>query len=205
MEKEAQQKSTALGKIFSSKLLHGKNRNHKLAYIAVITALLVVVNMFFEFKFMDVQFSLTIVASALSGIMIGPFFGFVACFIGDLVGFLYNSGGYTYMPWIGLSMSLTSLFAGVVFNVAERETRLAFFIKTLVVCLLSLFVCTIGINTTAFWLLYSPTTPYATYVFARLFLKGQIFNCLFNYLFLFIGTPALIKLLSKKRIVQDGV
>ncbi len=205
MKKEETKKSDTWKTLLYSKLLYDKNRSHKIAYIAVITALLVVTNMFFEFKFMDVQFSLTIAVSALSGVIIGPLFGSIACFLGDLVGFLYNSGGYTYMPWIGISMSLTAAFSGLIFNGIQGETRGVFFLKSLTVCLLSFLGCTIGVNTTAFWLLYSPTTPYGVYLMARLFAKGQIFNCLFNYALIFVGAPALIKLLIKNNHAQDGV
>lgn len=189
--------------ILFSKLLRQKNRNHKIAYAALVTALVVVANMFFEFKFMDVQFSLTIAVSALTGVLLGPLLGFVACFLGDLVGFLYNSGGFTYMPWIGLSMALTSAFAGLICNLFPSQKKWINIAKSVGVCLLSLCICTIGINTTAFWLLYSPTTPYGVYLAARLFAKGQIFNCLFNYLFVVVGTPVLEKLLYKSNRVQE--
>ena len=205
MKKECTKQAAVWKTLLYSKLLQGKNRNHKIAYIAVITALLVVTNMFFEFKFMDVQFSLTIAMSALSGLLIGPLFGFIACFLGDLVGFLYNSGGYTYMPWVGLSLSLTAAFSGLVFNAFESEKRGIFFLKASIVCLLSLLCCTIGVNTTAFWLLYSPKTPYMTYLIARLFAKGQIFNCLFNYALIFVGAPALTKLLRRRNNADNGV
>ena len=55
--------------LFSSTLV-GKNESHKIAYIALMTALIVVANMFFEFKFAETQFSLTLVISALTGFMI---------------------------------------------------------------------------------------------------------------------------------------
>ena len=189
-------------RLLFSATLENKKASHKLAYIAVMTAFSVVANMFFEFKFMDVQFSLTIAVSAFAGILLGPLLGFAACFLGDLVGFLYNSGGFAYMPWIGLSMALTSAFAGIAYNLLENDKGWICFLSGVLVCVLSLFVCTIGINTTAFWLLYSPTTPYGTYLVARLFAKGQIFNCLFNYVFILVGAPILKKLLYKSNCVE---
>ena len=71
-----------------------KSGSHRIAYIAVMTAFSVIANMFFEFKLAETQFSLTLAISALTGIILGPIFGFSACFLGDLVGFLYNS--YTF-------------------------------------------------------------------------------------------------------------
>ncbi len=191
-------------KLLFSKLLRKKNRNHKIAYVSLITTIVVVANMFFEFKFMDVQFSFTIAVSALSGVALGSLLGFTACFLGDLVGFLYNSGGFAYMPWIGLSMGLTSAFAGLLYNALESDNKAVNVIKGIVVCALSLLICTIGINTTAFWLLYSPTTPYGVYLVARLIGKGQIFNCLVNYVLVIIGAPLLEKLLYKSNLSQES-
>ena len=55
------------------------------------------------------------------------------------------------------------------------------------------FVCTIAINTTAFWLLYASGVPYTTYLISRLFIQGQIWNSLFNYALLFVAVPTLSK------------
>ena len=108
--------SKKVEKILFSELLCNSTKTQKIAYISVMTALLVVCNMFFEFKLADTQFSLTIFFSAITGCFIGPIYGFVACFLGDLVGFLYNSGGFMYMPWIGLSMGLIALVSGLIMN-----------------------------------------------------------------------------------------
>ena len=65
--------------VLLSPTLAGKTLSKRLAYIAVVTALVVVCNMFFEFKLAETQFSFTIVVSTVAGIVIGPIFGFVAC------------------------------------------------------------------------------------------------------------------------------
>lgn len=179
-------------RLLFSKTLAGKNRSHKIAYIAVMTAFVVVANMFFEFKFADTQFSLTLVVSALAGLVIGPLFGFVACFLGDLVGFLYNSAGFAYMPWIGISMGVVALIAGLIVGV-PLKCRGALWLKLALVSTTSFLVCTVAINTTAFWLLYAKNVPYFTYLFTRIFVQGQIWNSLFNYALLFIVVPALGK------------
>ena len=173
-----------------STTLQDKNKSHKIAYIAVTTALTVVTNMFFEFKFADVQFSLTIVVSALAGIVLGSLFGFAACILGDLVGFLYNSGGFMYMPWVGISMGLVALISGLVVNGLKWKFKGALQVKLALVSVLTFALCTVAINTTAFWLLYSKV-PYGTYLVARLFVQGQIWNSLFNYALLFLFVPVL--------------
>ena len=180
-------------KLLLSETMAGKNDSHRIAYIAVFTAFCVVSNMFFEFKLAETQFSLTLFLSALTGIIIGPLFGFVACFLGDLVGFLYHSAGFAYMPWIGVSLGMTAVIAGLVVNGWRSEKAWFLYIKLALVCLLSLTICTILINTTAFWLLYSKVS-YAKYLVSRLFVQGQIWNCLVNYVLLFISVPALGKI-----------
>ena len=180
-------------RLLLSDTMAGKNDSHRIAYIAVFTAFCVVANMFFEFKLAETQFSLTLFISALTGIVIGPLFGFAACFLGDLVGFLYHSAGYAYMPWIGISMGLTAVIAGLIVNGMRSEKRWFLYVKLALVCLLSLTICTILINTTAFWILYSKVN-YATYLVSRLFVQGQIWNCLANYLLIFLCTPALGKI-----------
>ena len=179
-------------RVLFSPTLAGKNESHKIAYIALMTALIVVANMFFEFKFAETQFSLTLVISALTGFIIGPVFGFVACFLGDLVGFLYHSAGYAYLPWIGISMGLTATIAGFCaqFPLSFKGAK---YVKITLVAILSFLICTVAINTTAFWLLYASGVPYTTYLISRLFIQGQIWNSLFNYTLLFIAVPTLSK------------
>ncbi|MBO5458527.1 MAG: ECF transporter S component, partial [Clostridia bacterium] len=103
-------------RLLFSDLLAGQSMSRKIAVIGVMTAVMVVANMFFEFKLAETQFSFTLVLSALTGVIIGPLFGFVACFMGDLVGFFYHSAGFAYLPWIGISLGLTAVIAGLVIN-----------------------------------------------------------------------------------------
>ncbi len=181
-------------RLLFSKLLADKRTSQRIAYIGVMTAFCVVANMFFEFKFADVQFSLTIFVSALTGVLIGPVFGFVACFLGDLVGFLYHSAGYTYMPWIGISMGLIALLFGGAFTLVKGNGRLwAVYIKIGVLSLLTFLLCTVAVNTTAFWLLYAKV-DYWTYLIARLFVQGQIWNSVVNYALLFLALPILSRI-----------
>ncbi len=174
-----------------SPALRQKSRSQKIAYIAVMTAFCVVTNMFFEFKFADVQFSLTIFISALTGILIGATFGFIACFLGDLVGFLYNSAGFAYLPWVGICMGLVAFLFGVIIAYWKGNGKAWFLYVKLGIASLSTFLlCTVAINTTAFWWLYSKV-DYTTYLVTRLFVQGQIWNSLFNYALLFAALPLL--------------
>lgn len=189
-------------KVMLSEIMTGSSRTQKIAYVALMTALTVVCNMFFEFKLADTQFSLTIFFSALTGMIIGPLFGFVACFLGDLVGFLYNSGGFMYMPWIGLSMGLVALLSGFVMNCIEFNNKFTVYIKISIVSVSTFLLCTVAINTTAFWIIYNTKkVPFFAYLITRLFVQGQIWNSVFNYVLLFIFYPVIIRI--KNSLIQN--
>ena len=137
--------SEKVKKLLFSEVMSNVSKTQKIAYVAIMTALCVVCNMFFEFKFADTQFSLTIFFSALTGIIIGPLFGFVACFLGDLVGFLYNSGGFTYMPWIGLSMGMVALVSGFIMNGLSLKFKGAVYVQLVMVSLTTFLISTVAI------------------------------------------------------------
>ena len=176
--------------IWLSKLLVGANDSRKIAYVAVTTALMVVVNMFFEFKLAETQFSFTLLASMVAGTVLGPIFGFCACFLGDLVGFFYHSAGFAYLPWIGISMGLTAMLSGLIINALPEKKEWVVYLKIAFIALSSFLLCTVAINTTACWLLYAKV-DYFTYLISRLFAQGQIWNSLVNYGLLFGIVPAL--------------
>ena len=189
----SQKKLKGWERLLFSDLLAGQSMSRKIAVIGVMTAVMVVANMFFEFKLAETQFSFTLVLSALTGVIIGPLFGFVACFMGDLVGFFYHSAGFAYLPWIGISLGLTAVIAGLVINGLPQGGKGFLFVKIGLVCILTFSICTVAINTTAFWILYSKV-DYGTYLISRLFVQGQIWNSLFNYALLFVIVPMVKKL-----------
>ena len=185
-------------RLMLSDVMMDSSKTQRLAYVAIMTALCVVCNMFFEFKFADTQFSLTLCFSALTGLIIGPLYGFAACFLGDLVGFLYNSGGFMYMPWIGISMGMVAFISGLVMNCFNFKFKFAVYVKLALVCLLTFALCTVAINTTAFWIMYNTRkVPFFAYLFTRLFVQGQIYNSLFNYVLLFAAYPTFMGIKNK--------
>ena len=187
--------SKKLKRLLLSDLLLDATSTQRIAYVSVMTALCVVCNMFFEFKLADTQFSLTIFFSAMTGMLIGPIFGFVACFLGDLVGFLYNSGGFMYLPWIGLSMGLVAFISAIVVNGFYLKFKGAIYVKLAIVSLLTFCLCTVAINTTCFWILYNnKKVPFFVYLSTRLFIQGQIWNSVFNYALLFLLFPMVLRI-----------
>ncbi len=194
-------------KLLFSDILLAKSYTQKIAYIGVLTALSIVASMFLEFKFLDVQFSLTILVSVLTGVLIGPLSGGVAVFLGDLIGYLYNSWGLLYYWWVGLSTALMAVIAGLVMRLPFKF-RGSGYLKLALICILVLAVCSVGVNTTGFYVFYTRigftqkslglvekyfggVNTYFAYAIVRLIFLGQLWNSLFNYALLFVAVPLL--------------
>lgn len=193
----------------SSPFLRGLSAGKKTALIALMTSFSVVSNMFFEFRFFDVQFSVTIATSCFVGIITGPLIGFLSCFVGDLIGVIAD--GNIYMPWVGISTAMTALIAGVIFN-KEPETPLKTALMTAIFSITTFIVCTVAINSTGFYLYnramgFSDSVlsyveekfgtdgvGYFAYLMYRLIFKGQILNSLFNYFLLIVLLPVFKKI-----------
>ena len=194
-----------------TKLLADKSTSAIIAYLGVIAAFNAAVN-FIEFRFStDVQFSFTMAVAMLTGILVGPIFGFGSCFIGDLVGFLFNNKGMVYMPWVGISIAMFAFLAGVVFNVLPGKGKGAMWWKTALLILSSFLICTVGINSTGFFFYnkamgfsdaveryvaanFGKDVFFFAYVVYRLFVKLQIINSIVNYVLLTVSIPFLVKL-----------
>lgn len=198
-------------KLFFSELIVNSSRTKRTVYIALLAAFSVVTNMFLEFKFFDVQFSLTIIVSAVIGGLIGAIPGFFACMLGDFIGYVYNSWGYLYMPWVGLSTGMLAFIAGVIINGVNIKGKGGIYIKLALVCVISFFVCTIGINSTGFYFYnqamgfskavldyvadkFGGNVSYFAYVAYRLIFKLQIVNCIVNYAVFIAVYPLIMKI-----------
>ena len=194
-----------------TKLLADKTPSAIIAYLGVIAAFNAAVN-FIEFRFStDVQFSFTMAVAMLTGILVGPILGFGACFIGDLVGFLFNNKGMVYMPWVGISIAMFAFLAGVIFNVLPCKGKGAMWWKIALLILSSFLICTVGINSTGFFFYnkamgfsdaveryvaanFGKDVFFFAYVVYRLFVKLQIINSIVNYVLLTVSIPFLVKL-----------
>ena len=201
-----------LKKLFFSELLLNSSRTKKIVYIALLTAFSVVTNMFFEFKFFDVQFSFTIIVSAIIGGLIGAVPAFLACMLGDFLGYVYSSWGYVYMPWVGLSTGMIAFIAGIIINGVNIKVKGEIYIKLVLVCVISFLVCTVGINSTGFYFYNramgfskavldyvaerfgGSEVSYFAYVAYRLIFKLQLLNCIVNYAVLIAVYPLIIKI-----------
>ncbi len=191
-------------KLLFSFFLRGKTHAKKIAYLGLLTAINVVFNSVFEFRTFNVQFSFTILVSVLTGIISGGISGFFVCFLADFLGFLINSWGYVYMPWVGLSTASLALFSGLIFYKNSNNI----IVKTILISVFSLFICTILINSTGFYFYnkfmgfstslmefidsyFKGNVSYFAYIIYRLIFLGQIYNNIFNYALMFVLIPAL--------------
>ncbi len=193
-------------RILFSPVLANASAAKQIAYIGVLTAFCIVSNMF-EIKFATVQFSFTVLTSVLAGMLIGPVFGFCAVFLGDGLGYLVNSMGYRYYWWVALSCAAMALIAGLVMHLPLRF-RGSSYVKLALICLITLFGCSLAINTTGMYYiglkLYMPKNvmqafnerfggrqTFWIYTAIRYFVFGQIWNSLLNYALLFAIVPTL--------------
>jgi ECF transporter S component (folate family) len=188
-----EEKRTARWKklLFSDMVLR-LSSSKKIAYIALITAFTIIANTFFEYKFFAVQFSLTIAISVLAGLALGSAFGFIACFLGDLIGFMLHPFGM-YLPFIGIATGLMAVFGALLLGRLPWKGKAGLAIKITLVNLAIFIVCTSGITTLTLNLTWYKSLTFWEYLTMRLFIEGQIWNTLFNAVLLFVTVPLLVK------------
>ncbi len=176
--------------IFSPTLLL-KPKSHKIAYIAVMTALAVIINTL-EIKLTVAQFSFTIFFSIFIGVVLGGGAGFCACFLGDLIGFLMHPMG-EYSPWIGISTGLMPVItATILFVLPTFKKHLR--CKLSIACVLIFFVCTCGITALYLNLVWYAGMGFWEYLTMRLFAQGQIWNSAVNSILAVVIIPLIVKI-----------
>lgn len=201
--------------LFFSERYAASSQGKKIAALAIFTALSVVTNMFLEIRILDIQFSLTIFFSAVTGVFLGPLAGFCTCVLGDFIGYVFNSWGQLYMPWVGVSTGLFSLIAGLLLPKKNGESYPKLYFKLALYALISFFICTVAVNSLGFYF-YNYTVGFGqafkefaennfggnsyffVYLIYRLFFKGQIWNSVANYALLFVFFPLLKKATEEK-------
>ena len=185
--------STLWQKLIFCPLSDGKTQAKKIAYLGLATAFSVIANTFFEIKLGAVQYSFTIAVCALLGVLMGAGYGFVACFVGDAIGFFLHPFG-AYLPWVGLSNGMIAVLAGLLLTGENFKKVWGRYAIIAIFCLLSFAFCTVGITNTVFFFLYSKGVSYGTYFVSRFFIQGQIWSCLVNYAVIFAFPTFLKKL-----------
>ena len=173
--------------------LKNKKRSTKIAYIGVLVALNIAVNALTSIPLGFVKFSFTISATALAGILLGPFLGFAVGFIGDLLAVVLGEGG-GYTPFVGIAMGMVALLFGLFFYGFDWRFKWAWCVKIALASLLSFLIATVAIDTTVGFFLWNKTgLPYAEFAVVRLFVAGQVWNNVLNTAILYAVVPALAK------------
>ena len=161
----------------------------------------------FEIKFADTQFSFSLFTALLAGVMLGALPGAVAVFVGDLFGYLLNSAGMYYYWWVALSLMLMAVIAGLVMRIPMRFKG-SLFVKLTIVTVLTFSLCTVLVNSLGMYYIginlvssqalidainerFGGVLTFGNYVFVRLFVLGQIYNSILNYILAFLAIPLL--------------
>lgn len=187
-------KEKAWKKFLFSELMLQKNTTHKIAFLGVLVALNIVANAIGTISLGIVQYSMTLFVVALTGIIVGPLFGFGVCVLGDTLGYFIGNGGANgWTPWIGLSMGVAAVLSALIINGIPSKKKGWIYVKLLILCVATFLICTYAINTTAAYYLWnSKGLPYKEFVFARMSL--QIWNNVINGVLLFVAVPYLSKI-----------
>jgi ECF transporter S component (folate family) len=129
---------------------------------------------------------------ALAGFLYGPKNAFIVGFVGDLITAIIFPAG-PYNPLIGLASGLMGMIPGLVL----RKTG-NIYIKVALSAILTLIICTCGLNTLGLWLVYGiGKKTFFAYLFARL--PFQIIMCAVNAMITVIIMRVLIHVLPKNK------
>lgn len=165
----------------------------RVCHIAVFTAICVAVNVFSFSPSSSITVSLLATVCTVAGFLYGPKDAFIIGFTGDLIGaIIYPMGAYN--PLIGLASGLMGMIPAIVFSWSGNV-----YTKVAISTLITLGVCTCGLNTFGLWLFYGlgKKTFYA-YLFARL--PFQIIVALGNAVLSVVLIKLLIKILPKNKL-----
>ncbi len=124
-------------------------KTQKITYVAVLTALATVGNVF-DIKVSD-EFQISLVATVgfLAGYLLGGGYGFAVCFTGDLIGAIVNPHG-PYNPIIGIGTGFWGLIPGIAFYYFKGND----YVKTAISFALGFLLVSAGINVVGFCLMY---------------------------------------------------
>ena len=124
------------------------SRTQKIAYIAIMSALCVAVNVL-QIPTPLAQLSLVATVCFIAGVLLGPVEGFSVALIGDLIAGIVAPMG-VYSPIIGIGTSLLGLVPGVIFAYFKGKDWLKAIIAYLITFVLTSFI----LNTIGLCLIY---------------------------------------------------
>lgn len=125
------------------------SKTQKIAYISMLTALSVVVNVLqISTSFAQLSFVATI--CFVAGVLLGPIEGFSVAFIGDLIAAIVAPMGI-YSPIIGLATGLFGLVPGIVFAYFRGNI----WVKTIISFIVTFVLSSLLLNTIGLSLIYT--------------------------------------------------
>lgn len=157
-----------------TKTFIGLSSGKKIAYLAVFSAVMVVVNAFSLDIPPSLKISFTACAAFLTGAMFGPLGGFTIGCIGDVLGCLVI--GQTPHPLIMIASGMLGLIPGIIITYCKGN----FYVKSIVCFLLCFLVCTAGLNTFAIWFFFTKrSVSFFAYMLTRFPMQSAVMaiNC----------------------------
>ncbi len=144
-------KQTFLQKVYLfmfPKFFRDLNKTKKIAYLGVFIALAVVVNIFsFPFGLGNSnKLSFVSTVAFLTGSIFGCGGGFLIMFLGDLIGFIFDTSGSPYNILIGLGSGMMGFIYGIIMVNVKFNFKGEFIVKTIISYIISFIICTCILN-----------------------------------------------------------
>lgn len=124
----------------------------KLVYTATLTAIATIFNIFVFYPAKYFAVSFVALPCFIAGAFLGPVHGFGVGILGDLLGCIIHPQG-PYLPLIGIASGLLGFIPGIVFQYFKMGNFLK--VKVALSYILTLIICTSGLNTFALWQVFN--------------------------------------------------
>ena len=168
-----------------------KSRTFRLCSIALLSALSIVVNAYSINITNDISISFTYLVSFISGVFLGPIAGFSVGCIGDIIGCIIAPKG-PYAITLTISCGLMGVLPWLVFKLFKKLPK---YLKIVISFALVFLVCSVFINTSTWYVMYSSKSEYFAYLISRN--SVQIWIVLINCIIMCALFTPIEKLLSR--------
>ncbi|MBQ8196874.1 MAG: folate family ECF transporter S component [Clostridia bacterium] len=172
------------------------SKTEKLCYIAVLSALHAVVNIF-DINIGDtIQLSFVAAVGFIAGYLLGGGYAFLICFIGDLIGAIIAPHG-AYNPIIAFGTCLWGFIPGVLYSHFNGNK----YVKLIISFLICSVVVSAGCNTLGVWLMYGLGKH--TFLFYLADMPVKLLSVLVNAIICVPLIKILPKILPKNKFTLD--
>lgn len=168
------------------------NSTQKLVYVAVLSALATVANIFDIRISEELQISLIATVGFIAGYLFGGGIGFAVCFIGDLLGAIINPHG-AYNPVIAIGTGLWGFIPGIIFSFFRGNK----YLKLAISFVLCVIIISAGLNTLGIWLMYG--LGKRTFVYYLAFLPWKLLGVAVNLVISVLLLEILNRVLPKDK------